>query len=60
MLTPVPYGSIIVCCTYHQLKYSSSNRSQKTAQEPHKRTYLADKGGLAKKISGEWANSKKA
>ena len=34
-LIPVPYGS--VCCTYHQLKYSSPNRSNKQKrQEPHK------------------------
>ena len=28
-LIQVPYGSII-CCTYHQLKYSSPNRTKKT------------------------------
>ena len=31
----MPFGSI--CCTYHQLKCSSTNRSKKTKkQEPHK------------------------
>ena len=31
----MPYGSI--CCTHHQLKYSSPNRSNKNKkQEPHK------------------------
>ena len=36
-----------LCCTYHQLKYSSPNRS-KTKQEPHKRAYLSENGGLGK------------
>ena len=56
---PVPYGSI--CCTYHPLKYSSPNGSSKHSkrQEPHKRAYLSGNGGLGKKISREWAKSKK-
>ena len=28
-MRPVPYDSIKVCCTYHQLKYSFPNRSKK-------------------------------
>ena len=51
----MPYGNI--CCTYHQLKYWSTNRS-KTKQEPHKRAYLSENGGLGKKKS-EWAKSRK-
>ena len=55
---PMSYGSI--CCTYHQLKYSSPNRSKKHQQEqPHKRAYLAENGDLEKKKSGEWAKSRK-
>ena len=44
---------------YHQLKYSSPNRSKKQKQEPHKRAYLSENGGLGKKRSGEWAKSRK-
>ena len=55
MLIPVPYGSI--CCTYHQLKYSSPNRSKKQKQKSHKRTYLSENGGLGKKR--EWVKSRK-
>ena len=33
----MPYGSII-CCTYHQLKYSSPNRSNKTKKTPKSHT----------------------
>jgi hypothetical protein len=46
-------------CTYHQLKYSSPNRSNKTKQEPHKRAYLSENGGLGKNRSGEWPKSRK-
>ena len=56
----MPYDSIR--CTYHQLKYSSPNRSseeEKKRQEPHKRAYLSENGGLVKKTSGEWAKSRK-
>ena len=52
----VPYGSM--CCTYHQPKYSSPNRSNETYHERHKRAYLSEKGGLAKKKSEEWAKSR--
>ena len=39
-----------LCCTYHQLKYSYPNRSKnKTKQEPHKRAYLSENGGLRKR-----------
>ena len=55
MLIPVPYGSI--GCTYQQLKYSSPYSSKK--QEPHKSAYLLRNGGLRKKRSGQWANSRK-
>ena len=52
------HGSI--CCTYHQLKYSSPNRPNKQkSQKPHKRAYLSENGGLGKKKSGEWAKSRK-
>ena len=54
-LRPVPYGNI--CCTYHQLKYSSL--AQKANQEPHSRAYLLEKGGLGKNKSGAWAESRK-
>ena len=54
---PVLYGSI--CCTYHQLKYSSPNRSKKKKKEPHKRAYVSENGGLEKKKSGEWTISRK-
>ena len=38
----------------------STNRSNKTKrQEPHKRAYLSENGGLDKKRSGEWAKSNK-
>ena len=58
IVIPVPYGSI--CCTYHQLNYSSPNRSNKQKrQEPHKRAYLLENGGLGEKKSGEWAQSRK-
>ena len=44
----MPYGS--TCCTYHQLKYSSPNRSNKNKkQEPHKRAHLSENGGIGKK-----------
>ena len=54
---PVPYGSM--GCTYHQLKYSSPNRSNKANQERHKRAYLSENWGLGKKKSEEWAKSTK-
>ena len=54
----MPYGSI--CCTYHQLKYSSPDRSNKQKrQQPHKRAYLSENGDLAKKRSGECAKIRK-
>ena len=39
---PVPYDSI--CCTYHQLKYSTPNRSKKTRAT--QRAYLSVIGGF--------------
>ena len=49
-----------ICYIYHQLKYSSPKRSKKQQQnqEPHKRAYLSENGGLWKKKSGEWAKSR--
>ena len=47
----MPYGSI--CCTYHQLKYSSLNRSKNPKQEPHKRAYTFWKTGFKEKRSQE-------
>ena len=43
--TSAIYGSI--CCTYHQLKYSSLTAKKKhyKNQEPHKRAYLSENGG---------------
>ena len=39
-IIPVPHGSIL----YHQLTYSSPNRSKKqNKKEPHKRTYCSEK-----------------
>ena len=35
LIIPVPYGSI--CYTYHQLKYSSPNRSDKPKDKSHTR-----------------------
>ena len=52
-----------ICCTYHQLKYSSPNRSNKQKQK--KKTRAAQKsppfenGGLGEKRSGEWVKSVK-
>ena len=60
MLITVPYDSI--CCTYHQLKYSSSNRAQTNKKDKSytKETiYLSEHGGLGEKRSGEWAKSRK-
>ena len=48
-----------ICSTYHQLKYSSPNHSKNPKQEPHKRTYPSENGGLGKKRSGEWDKSRK-
>ena len=54
----MPYGSI--CCTYHQLKYLSPNRSKRLkTQEPHKISYLLENGGLGKKKSGELPKAEK-
>ena len=55
----MPCGSIR--CTYHQLKYSSPNRSTKNPkkQDPHKIAYLSENGGLGWNKSGEWAKSRK-
>ena len=40
-------------CTYHRLKYSSPNCSNKTEkQEPHERAYLSENGDLGEKWSG--------
>ena len=52
---PLPYGSI--SCTYHQLKYSSPNRSKKL--KSYKRSYLSENGSFGKKRPGEWAKSRK-
>ena len=53
------YDSIILCCTYHQLKCSSPNSPNKTKrQEPHERVYLSENGGLGRKRSEEWAKSR--
>ena len=41
---PVPYSSI--CCTYHQLKYSSPDHSKKKGQERHKTAYLSENGSF--------------
>ena len=51
------YGSI--CFTYHQLKYSSPNRSTTKNQEPHKISYISENGGIGKNKSGEWTKSEK-
>ena len=53
----MPYGSI--CCRYHQLNYSSPNRSTTTKQEPHKRAHILENGRyrFRGKISGEWAKN---
>ena len=49
-----------ICCTYHQLKYSSPNRSKKQNKSHTNEVYLSENGGFGKKNRlGEWANSKK-
>ena len=50
----MPYG--IICCTYHQLKYSSRNHSNKQKDKSRR----SENGGLGKKLSGEWAKTVKA
>ena len=57
ILLPVPYGSM--CCPYHQLKYSSPNRSKTIKQEPHKIAYLSDYGGLGPKEVTRMGQSQK-
>ena len=44
-----------ISITYHQLKYSSPNRSKNTLQkqEPHKRAYLLENGGYGKQRGQE-------
>ena len=46
---------------YHQLKYSSTNRSNKQKDKRHTKQpiYLSGNGGFEKKRSGQWARSKK-
>ena len=52
---PVSYGSI--CCTYHQLKYSSPNRS--TKPRATQKSLPFENGVLGKKNSGEWPKAEK-
>ena len=53
----MPYGSI--CCRYHQLNYSSPNRSTTTKQEPHKSAHFSENGRyrFRGERSGEWAKN---
>ena len=44
---------------YHQLKYSSPNRSKQKTTAQKKSLYLSGKGGLWKRWSGEWVKSRK-
>ena len=37
----------------------TTDLNKQTKQEPHKRAYLSENGGLGKKKSGEWAKSRK-
>ena len=49
----MPYGNI--CCTYHQLKYSTPNRSK----EKQNKSLPLGKWRFIEKEVGEWANSRK-
>ena len=53
MLIPVP------CCTYHQLKYSSTNRSTTTKASHTKEPTFRKMAVYGKRGSGEWAKSRK-
>ena len=47
-----------ICCTYHQLKYPSPNSWEKKKRHTKELTFRKKKD-LGKKMSGDWAKSKK-